>query len=433
MNMLFYASTVAVSNNDPDDPDALATRTEVVSAGGTVSNWSRLNSSWKMFKKDLQQPFWLYASTRNVFFLDTLKETADAISTVPYQTPTTYFLSSLPQGSVGSALVLPDGDVLLSNSAVIFRYNTTTHTLSNVATLPGPMGAMCYMRDGRVFIPSYSDAPEQPRIFDPVTNVLTTVSAFPADSAISKYRSSLSLPDGRIFLIPDNKLYPMVYDPIANTATEYTSHSWTGGSNYQSGVIVADGRLVCIGHETTVRVFDYTTNTTVAYTSTSGVPSVAGWGRNILLPDGRVFAPPTESRRGPQHMRACIFDPNTNTTTFGTTVWPSVPDGGGTYGRYRSCELLPDGNVFCCYAASTLYCLIYNPNTDTITPLTGASWMQSPIPNQQDTYATVTFTALDGSIYCVPKTSGRGFMRIVYNGPKWRPTQILSQPFNVGY
>ena len=207
----------------------------------------------------------------------------------------------------------------------------------------------------------------------------TTLSTPTGDSS-GNFVGGVLLPDGRVFCVPHNSTTARIYNPVSNMVTT-PSGTYAGGTSFIGGVLLRDNRVFLVPcSSTTARIYDPVTNTvtTPGGTYPGGIAFYGG----VLLPDGRVFCVPNGSTT------ARIFDPVGNTVT--------TP--GGTYpgnGAFRGGVLLPDGRVFCVpYSSPTAR--IYNPATDTVSTPSGD-------------YSNGTFVGgvllSDGRVFCVPSGS----------------------------
>jgi hypothetical protein len=156
-----------------------------------------------------------------------------------------------------------------------------------------------------------------------------------------EYSDGVLLPDGRVVLVPSNAMTIGCFNPATNAysvvvdTSRYAHVAHTGvyiGRIYSGGVLLRDGRVVFVPHNSiVVGIFDPTTNT---YNTIPGAPGGAAYSDGVLLRDGRVlFVPYCATTIG-------IFDPVTN--AYSTVPGVQVH---GTSGAYKSGVLLNDGRV----------------------------------------------------------------------------------------
>jgi hypothetical protein len=140
-----------------------------------------------------------------------------------------------------------------------------------------------------------------------VTDILTTPSGtYPGTFT---FVGGVLLPDGRVFCVPHNSPTARIYNPITDTLT---TPSGTYPS-FHGGVLLPDGRVFCVPfNSTTARIYNPITDT---LTTPSGTyPGTFTFVGGVLLPDGRVFCVPHNS---PTASRS--EDPLSNNLPIGRT------------------------------------------------------------------------------------------------------------------
>lgn len=175
----------------------------------------------------------------------------------------------------------------------------------------------------------------------------------------------VTIPDGRIIVAPQiPTLTSMgIFNPATNLFT--TIAAGGAGADYAFGGIslAPDGRVIfCPFRSTAIGIFNPVTNTFT--TTTGGLTANPGHAGTCQLPNGKtLFAPYDTGRIG-------IFDPVTSTYRTANTFATYTMDGlGGTVP-------LPDGRVVFC-PQGTAYALIYNYVTNTYTTFTHPSILAS--------------------------------------------------------
>jgi hypothetical protein len=125
-----------------------------------------------------------------------------------------------------------------------------------------------------------------------VTDILTTPSGtYPGSGG---FVGGVLLPDGRVFCVPHNSPTARIYNPITDTLTT-PSGTYTVTFGFAGGVLLPDGRVFCVPHNSpTARIYNPITDT---LTTPSGTyhSGAAGFAAGVLLPDGRVFCVPCNS------------------------------------------------------------------------------------------------------------------------------------------
>jgi hypothetical protein len=239
----------------------------------------------------------------------------------------------------------------------------------------------------------------------------------------------VTIPDGRIIVAPQiPTLTSMgIFNPATNLFT--TIPAGGAGADYAFGgcVTIPDGRVIfCPFRTTSIGIFNPATNTFT--TTTGGLTANPGHAGVCLLPNGKVlFAPYDSGRIG-------IFDPVTSTYRTANTFSTYTSDGlGGTVP-------LPDGRVVFCPQGSA-YALIYNYVTNTYTTFThpslGASqyWGGACLPDGTVAFTPLTprhigiFNPMTNSFTTIPISSS-GYLgggKVLPNGLLWH------NPYNTVY
>jgi hypothetical protein len=219
---------------------------------------------------------------------------------------------------------------------------------------------------------------EENPIFVDVTE--TPSGSYPGSEA---FHRGVLLPDGRIFLVPNNSTTARIYNPVTNTITT-PSGSYPGSFAFYGGVLLPDGRVFLVpSSSTTARIYNPITDTT---TTPSGTyPGAFSFAGGVLLPDGRVFLIPRNSTT------ARIYNPATDTLT---TPSGTYPGSSAFYGGV----LLTDGRVFIVPNNSTT-ARIYDPATDTVTTPNGTYFFS----NNNDFASGVLLQ--DGRVLIIPQSS----------------------------
>ena len=174
-----------------------------------------------------------------------------------------------------------------------------------------------------------------------------------------EYSGGVLLSDGRVVLVPSSAMTIGCFNPATNAysvlvdTSLYAHVAHTGvytGSIYSGGVLLRDGRVVFVPHESiVVGVFDPATN---AYSTIPGAPGGRAYSGGVLLRDGRVlFVPYNATTIG-------IFDPATN--AYSTIPGVKVC---GAPGAYKSGVLLNDGRVVF-VPWNAMNAGIFNPKTN---------------------------------------------------------------------
>lgn len=228
-----------------------------------------------------------------------------------------------------TAILLTDGRIFVTPRArsTALIYDPVKDTLF---TPPGSFASdertiAAVTKNGKVFWPGSNYA----LIYDPVTNVLTTLNGIP-----NNYYAT-PLFDGRILTNSG------IFDP---DTLQMTTPS--GFSSFQLGTMVQlpNGKIYSFGTYVTqfANLYDIATGTV---TNLKTPPSFDGGYSCQLLSDGRVFIPPNYATI------SLIYDPNTDsyTTPSGTFNAGLQHNQGG----FNSCIQLLDGRVYCVPSYST--------------------------------------------------------------------------------
>lgn len=248
---------------------------------------------------------------------------------------------------------------------------------------------------GPDYWPLYESSIQQTVNSSVVPNVVSTPNGtFPTSPTLSTmfFSGGVLLADGRVLCIPSvATTTARIYDP--NTDTLITpAPAFHGGASsipFNGGVLLRDGRVFCIPtNNPTAVIYDPHNNSV-----TAGI-SITGMQGGVLLHDGRVFCVPAGSQTV-----AKIYDPATNTVTNAAGTFP-IPN------RFKGAVLLPDGRVFCVpYGlgtnASQNTARIYNPFDNTLTSTNSTTANFSNTLTGSFIYDGGVLLA-DGRVFCVP-------------------------------
>jgi hypothetical protein len=260
---------------------------------------------------------------------------------------------------------------LFSSSADTI-YNTITS--SNTAINSDGSKASTYlggvlMRDGRVFcVPAEAT---YAIIYNPSTNSITAVGSFPGNYAFSE---GCLMKDGRVYLAPYNTTAARIYDPTTNTFT-IPSGTFPGNYNHIGAILLPNGKIFINSTSgLNAKIYDPDANTLSNANCTIS-------GNSVLMRNGKIFI----FRTG----QAGIYDPLTDTTTLTSGSFPS--------GLSRPINL-PDGRIYIApFNATTAR--IYNPTTDSISTPSGTF----PVGVQAGYHAFSGAVAMaDGRVFIVP-------------------------------
>ena len=102
------------------------------------------------------------------------------------------------------------------------------------------------------------------------------------------------LRDGRVFCVPSYSQTAIIYDPITDTLIT-PSCDFLDGSPSAGGVLLADGKVLCVPHglDSKVRIYDPIQNSLFIYSGSYPNKFYGG----VLLPDCRVFCFPFEDNQ----------------------------------------------------------------------------------------------------------------------------------------
>ncbi|MDI7196285.1 hypothetical protein QMM61_06140 [Leptospira santarosai] len=278
----------------------------------------------------------------------------------------------------GKILPLLQKTIALADPDIVWKITFPgTHPSSNAF-----MGGIL-LSDGRVFCVPYCSTTA--RIFDPVTNSLTTPGGtypgtIPPDD-IPAFAGGVLLSDGRVFVVPYGSTTARIYDPVANSVST-PGGTYPGAAAFLGGILLPDGRVFLIPYlSTTARIYDPVANSV----STPGgtYPGGLAFAGAVLLPDGRVFLIPSQSTT------ARIYDPVTNSVS---TPGGAYPGGNAFFGGV----LLPDNRVFCVPCQSTS-ARIYDPVANSVSTPGGT------YPGGSAFMGGVLLP--DGRVFCIPLQS----------------------------
>jgi hypothetical protein len=194
------------------------------------------------------------------------------------------------------------------------------------------------------------------------------------------------LPSGNIFAVPYNGTTAKVYYPATDTTASFVG-AYAGSSGYISAVVMPDGRAFAIPYSATAgRIFDETN-------STSSATSVS-WPGSSAFAGGVLFC-----LSGSYKIYLQGFGSTTSRIYHIQQDSSSIPNGTFPANSYRSCVLLPNGNILRVpYNAPSAS--IYNPN------LNSSSFVPGTYPGSS-AYVTGVLTA-DGKVFCIPYSATKG-------------------------
>jgi hypothetical protein len=134
-------------------------------------------------------------------------------------------------------------------------------------------------------------------IYNPVTNVVTSVTNVRPSNPNVEYNGAVVIPDGRVAFIPRgcNPANLGLFDPRTNFFTTIPGPS-AGTQWFVSGCLLPDGRVFCSpAFSSYGLIFDPVNNN---YTTFSGLPGGNAYNGSLPLPDGRVIGIPTGNTTG---------------------------------------------------------------------------------------------------------------------------------------
>jgi len=236
------------------------------------------------------------------------------------------------------------GGVLLRDGRVVFVphesimvgiFDPATNVYS---TIPGAPGGCAYsdgvlLRDGRVLFVPYCATTIG--IFDPATNAYSTIPGVKVRGAPGAYKSGVLLPDGRVVFVPWNAIEAGVFNPKTNEYREVARRSPPSfmyyNAEYAGGVLLPDGRVLFVPRNTwNIGIFDPTVN---KYSTIRGTPGkYLMFSGGVLLPDGRVVFVPYITRE------IGVFDPKARKLIAIEGTWTDRA-------AYQGGVLLHDGRV----------------------------------------------------------------------------------------
>jgi hypothetical protein len=252
------------------------------------------------------------------------------------------------------------------------RANTPTYTAISGAPGSAAFVGGVLLPDGRVFMVPQNST--NFGLFNPTTNTYTAVAGAPGSTA---FFGGVLLPDGRVFMVPQSSTNFGFFNPTTNTYS--TVAGAPGGGAFAGGVLLPDGRVFMVpSSSTNFGLFNPITNT---YTTVAGAPGSGAFSGGVLLPDGRVFMVPNGSTY------FGLFNPTTNTYT-------AVAGAPGA-SSFMGGVLLPDGRVFMVPFLGIEFGL-FDPITNTYSTIAGA-------PGAYAFYGGVLLP--DGRVFLVPRNS----------------------------
>lgn len=366
-----------------------------------------LDAAWTALEAGIASPAWFGAvanNTKRTAFMSALRETCAVNALQPVLNG-----FSIPGGTYPSTtnafyggILMQDGRVFLvpSNNNTSARiYDPVTNTVTTPTPTFDSSGAVrllggCLLSDGRVFLTPYNATSAY--IYNPTTDSAATVAGFPGAAS---FASCTLLPDGRVFLVPYNSTTARIFDPATSTISTPVGTFPSGSNTFLGGVLLPDGRVFCVPYSsTTARIFNPVDGS--VSTPTGSYPGGTAYFGGVLLPDGRVFCIPSNTTS------ARIYDPAADATYTPGGTYTAVSGRGGC--------LMPDGRVFMASSASDFR--VYDPEADTLTTL-----YQTGVPS----FGAVTLR--DGRIFACPTTSATA--RIYQPRDASFPDTIALSPF----
>ena len=292
-------------------------------------------------------------------------------------------------GGWTGCVTLPDGRIIVAPqipaSTSMGIFNPATNLFTTIAaggiTANYAFGGATIIPDGRVIfcpfrIPGIG-------IYNPATNIFTTVSG--GLTAYPGHAGTCLLPNGKVLFAPyDNPLIG-IFDPVTltyRTAANLPGYA-AGSDNLGGTVALPDGRVIFTGVTAAyILIYNYVTNTYTTFTNSSYLANQY-WG-GAWLPDGTVAFTPTGATR---HIG--IFNPNTNSFT-------TIPIVLGNY--LGTGKLLPNGLLWH-NPYNTAYYGLYNYVTKSY--LTGPATGSNAAGNCQS-----AGLAFDGRLILPPYVNG---------------------------
>jgi len=125
--------------------------------------------------------------------------------------------------------------------------------ISNNSLLAIKKSSLDWRLIGPAYWPRYNTSIQQTITSRTVNNTLITPSGtYPGSGA---FNGGVLLPDGRVFCVPHNSTTARIYDPITNTLTT-PSGTYPGTGAFAGGVLLPDGRVFCVpGMTTASRIY----------------------------------------------------------------------------------------------------------------------------------------------------------------------------------
>ena len=239
-------------------------------------------------------------------------------------------------GGWSGSVVVPDGRVILApqipNAVSIGIYNPFTNLFTTVAA--GGLGTNyayalqgTLAPDGRVIFGPFRTTAIG--IFNPVTSLFTTTTG--GLTANPGHMGSCLLPNGKIMFGPYDNAWIGLFDPVTNLYT--TGPTTIGGQAYGGLVPLPDGRVLMPPNYTGTRIGMYDPFTNTYSVVKTGL--TAGWyaGSGALLPDGTVAILPNICAN------IGLYNPMTNSYT-------TVRINNDVNVSYWGSKVLPNGLLF---------------------------------------------------------------------------------------
>jgi hypothetical protein len=280
-------------------------------------------------------------------------------------------------------------DVVQSNFILKEQASFVTNTVNGFPTGNYFRGGI-NLHDGRIFFPSTTNNTTS-YIYDSVTESVSPLVGFPSTTS-SSFWGSVLMADGRVFCIPHNSTSAVIYTPYelqsANWFTTNAGGTYPGSQAYLGGTLLVDGRvLLCPYNTNSVAIYNPVTNTQASIPITTGA--------------GAVYTLKSFYGCCLTYNRKVFFVPNGTTTYWilnaANTTMVAINNTAPGGDAFRGAVTLSNGNVFCVPYNST-YAAIYNPATDAITS-TGNIFPGS------GAYETGTLLP-DGRVFLMPANTG---------------------------
>ena len=233
-------------------------------------------------------------------------------------------------------------------SPVSYSQITVPNSIGGASGNGGWSGAVV-IPDGRVIV-----APQLPTvtslgIFNPKTNLFTTVAAAGFSTNYAYAAGNVLAPDGRVIFGPFRTTRIGIFNPVTNLFTT-TTGGLTANPGHYGACLLPTGKIMFGPYDNNwIGLFDPVTNLYTTGPTTIGGNAYAGL---VPLPNGNVvICPALGTQIG-------MYDPFTNTY--------SVKVSGITGGWYAGGALLPNGTVALIPTAAANIG-IYNPVTNSFT------------------------------------------------------------------